>query len=53
MSLNPYCSGRKNRMKKFNEDITKMDVRLNPYCSGRKNRMALRNTILRKMTAMS
>ena len=36
--LNPYCNGRKNRMKRIGVYVNDMPG-LNPYCSGRKNRM--------------
>ena len=37
-SLNPYCNGRKNRMKKSSLN-SKNQKSLNPYCNGRKNRI--------------
>ncbi len=41
-SLNPYCSGRKNRIQSFiNKQSAVLDG-LNPYCSGRKNRIGSR-----------
>ncbi len=36
--LNPYCSGRKNRIFKKGVKYQKEQC-LNPYCSGRKNRI--------------
>ena len=36
--LNPYCSGRKNRIL-FNTKFAHAASSLNPYCSGRKNRI--------------
>ncbi len=38
-SLNPYCSGRKNRISLKVVSLTCTLSCLNPYCSGRKNRI--------------
>ena len=37
--LNPYCSGRKNRIALASKVREDLGERLNPYCSGRKNRI--------------
>ncbi len=37
--LNPYCSGRKNRIVVLINSIDRTEEGLNPYCSGRKNRI--------------
>ena len=39
MCLNPYCSGRKNRIYILSLLLLIMIVCLNPYCSGKKNRI--------------
>ena len=41
-SLNPYCSGRKNRIMEQIILYNVERIRLNPYCSGRKNRIDMR-----------
>ena len=40
MCLNPYCSGRKNRIFPVFRVVKKHLLCLNPYCSGRKNRIS-------------
>ncbi len=44
--LNPYCSGRKNRILLAIVGYENYTECLNPYCSGRKNRIPLANCLM-------